>query len=66
MTCQLVIFRAFFFVPATLNLKKCPVNQLIKKFWPNLSSVLIRRLHVTAAITVIIVKDLPQVVLEGI
>ena len=24
----------FFFVPSTLNLKKNPVNQLIKKFWP--------------------------------
>ena len=35
-TSQLVIFRAFFlfFVPSTLNLKKNPVNQLIKKFWP--------------------------------
>ena len=35
MTSQLVIFRAFlfifFFVPATQDLKKNPVNQLIKK-----------------------------------
>ena len=33
----MVIFRAFlfiFFVPLTLNLKKIPINQLIKKFWP--------------------------------
>ena len=37
MTSQLVIFRAFisfFSVPLTLNLKKNPVNQLIKKIWP--------------------------------
>ena len=37
MTSQLVIFRAFylfFFVPSTLDLKKIPVNQLIKKIWP--------------------------------
>ena len=39
MTSQLVIFRAFlfifFFVPATLDLKKkIPVNQLIKQIWP--------------------------------
>ena len=33
---QLVIFRAFFlfFCPLTLNLKKNPVNQLIKRIWP--------------------------------
>ena len=44
MTSQLVIFRAFFIYfyssppppPPTLNLKKNPVNQLIKKFWPYL------------------------------
>ena len=32
MTSQLVIFRAFlfFFAPPTLDLKKIPVNQLIK------------------------------------
>ena len=30
MTSQLVIFRAFF-RPPTINLKKIPVNQLIKK-----------------------------------
>ena len=24
----------FFFIPPTLDLKKIPVNQLIKKFWP--------------------------------
>ena len=49
MISQLVIFRAFFFfnwsfselfffffVPSTLNLKKNPINQLIKKFWPDL------------------------------
>ena len=37
MASQLVIFRAFlfyFFVPLTLDLKKIPVNQLIKKIWP--------------------------------
>ena len=36
MTSQLVIFIAFFFFfhPPTLNLKKNPINQLIKKFWP--------------------------------
>ena len=37
MTSLLVIFRAFlfiFFVPTTLNLKKNPASQLIKKFWP--------------------------------
>ena len=37
MTSQLVIFRAFLFIffrPPTLSLKKIPVNQLIKKFWP--------------------------------
>ena len=37
MTSQLVIFRAFLFiflVPPTLDLKKIPVNQLIKKIWP--------------------------------
>ena len=33
MTSQLVKFKAFFH-RATLNLKKVPVNQLIKKFWP--------------------------------
>ena len=30
MTGQLI----FIFVPPTLNLKKSPINQLIKKFWP--------------------------------
>ena len=37
MTSQLVIFRAFlfiFFVPPTLDLKKIPAYQLIKKIWP--------------------------------
>ena len=37
MTSQLAIFRAFlfiFFVPPNLDLKKNPVNQLIKKIWP--------------------------------
>ena len=35
---QVVIFRAFFLSPppSTLNWKKNPVNQLLKKFWPNL------------------------------
>ena len=28
----------YFFCPPTLNLKKNPVNQLIKKFWPYLGS----------------------------
>ena len=28
------LFYLLFFVPPTLNLKKNPVNQLIKKFWP--------------------------------
>ena len=30
-------FIYFFFVPSTVdqNLKKIPVNQLIKRFWPN-------------------------------
>ena len=27
-------FSFSFFVPSTLNLKKIPVNQLMKKFWP--------------------------------
>ena len=27
-------FQSFFFVPSTINLKKNPVNQLIKKIWP--------------------------------
>ena len=31
MTSKLVIFRAFFSVPLTLNLKKIPINQQIKK-----------------------------------
>ena len=51
MTSQLVIFRAFllyqstghfqsffiyfFFRPPTLDLKKIPLNQLIKKIWPH-------------------------------
>ena len=26
-------FQSFLFFPLTLNLKKIPVNQLIKKFW---------------------------------
>ena len=36
MTSQQVIFRDFVvnFHPATLNLKKIPLIQLIKKFWP--------------------------------
>ena len=39
MTSQMVIFKTFFFfffffVPLTLNLKKIPINQLIKKIWP--------------------------------
>ena len=45
MTSQLVIFRAFLFIffrpppphpTPTLDLKKNPVNQLVKKIWPNL------------------------------
>ena len=28
------LFYLFFFVPPTLDLKKNPVNQLIRKFWP--------------------------------
>ena len=39
MTSQLVIFRAFLFIffssPDPRSEKKIPVNQLIKKFWPN-------------------------------
>ena len=39
MTSQLVIFRAFLFIffrpPDPKSEKKNPVNQLIKKFWPN-------------------------------
>ena len=37
MTSQLVIFELFvlWFRPPTLNLKKIPVNQLIKQFMPN-------------------------------
>ena len=41
MTSLLVIFRAFFsffFCPPTLNLEIFPVNQLIKKFWPEAKS----------------------------
>ena len=37
MTSQLIIFRAFFFVPPyPKSEKKNPVNQLIKKLWPKL------------------------------
>ena len=40
MASQLVIFRAFLFIffrpPYPRSEKKIPVNQLIKKFWPNL------------------------------
>ena len=39
MASQLVIFRAFLFIffrPPTLDLKKNPVNQLIKKFLPDI------------------------------
>ena len=42
MTSQL--FRAFFSVPPTLNLKKIPVNQLIKKIWPEFTKATVFRL----------------------
>ena len=31
-------FSFLFFFPPTLNLKKNPINQLIKKFWPQVSN----------------------------
>ena len=36
MTSQLVIFRVFFSSPDPKS-EKIPVNQLIKKFWPNIT-----------------------------
>ena len=36
----MVIFRdVLFFRPPDTNLKKIPVNQLIKKFWPKLEYI---------------------------
>ena len=41
MTSWVVILRALF-SPPTLNLKKNPVNQLIKKFWPKLINIILK------------------------
>ena len=49
MTSQLVIFRAFlfiFFPPPTLDLKKIPVNQLIKKSGLNFNAFYLMALGV--------------------
>ena len=36
---QSLFIYLFFFTPPTLNLKKFPVNQLIKKFWPKVGAL---------------------------
>ena len=47
MTSQLVIFRAFFFRPLDpRSEKEIPVNQLIKKIWPNTQASSNRRVRV--------------------
>ena len=47
-------FFIYFFRPLTLNLKKNPVNQLIKKFWPNLLIIFYQLMKIEAPIAIII------------